>query len=599
MSLPGGTSMSFHDVRPPDLEMRIRIAAEHGKTRLRFILHSPNGKVALSHREIDGPLLQRSPEEYQGHLLNKIEKLGERLDVDRSRLLQPEIESKLASLGHDLWRELFSSELRAAYRDVIRSSVHSWVIISDEPWIPWELVKPYDDGGPGETLDDDFLCLRFELTRWLAGEKPFVPEITVRRLAIVQSAPDLPHAPRELKLFEQLKEAFPGLDVEAPRLGSASHVLDFLTSADFGLVHFIGHGTPMTAHPDEAGLPFADKSVLRPADLHGTSATSLGRSRPLVFLNACWAGKEGWSLTRLGGWAARWIGVCGCGAFVAPLWPVRDQTAVSFAWSFYEALGGGATLGEAALAARQHVIRERPGDPSAYAYTLYGHPNARVFFREGPAAKDAPRDETPPERKGPWVPPGPRRWPRRLGAMGAALVLAGLLHLTAAPITDLFLAVDPSWTAQGRTVEDLRRRASPQKPGSPPPVSGQGSAAITVGGLQFKISGGQASLHYALKNELRRAAAPLTEQGISGWTITVELDSPRIAPVTQGSLTLQSCSLAAQASARGPDSRLDLGPVEAVNAQFNSSKACAAATGAIAEAVLSKFVGALPKEGEP
>lgn len=35
--------------------MRIRIAAEHGKTRLRFTLSSPNGRVALFQREIDSP----------------------------------------------------------------------------------------------------------------------------------------------------------------------------------------------------------------------------------------------------------------------------------------------------------------------------------------------------------------------------------------------------------------------------------------------------------------------------------------------------------------------------------------------------------------
>ncbi|HBL26662.1 MAG TPA: hypothetical protein DD490_07495 [Acidobacteria bacterium] len=588
--------MTQHDVRPPDLEMRVRIAAEQGKARLRFILHSPNGKVALSHREIEGPLLQRNPEKYQGYLLSKIEKLGERLDIDRSLLLQPEIKKKLESLGHDLWRELFSSELRAVYRRVIRPAVHSWVIVSDEPWIPWELVKPYDDGEPGEPLDDDFLCLRFALTRWLVGDKPFVPEISLGRLAVVVSAPDLPHAAQERKLFNQLKETFPGLHVEAPRLDSASYVLEFLTSAAFDLVHFIGHGTPMTAHPDEAGLPFADKTALRPADLHGSAATSLGRSRPLVFLNACWAGKEGWSLTQLGGWAARWIGVCGCGAFVAPLWPVRDQAALTFAWSFYEALGHGATLGDAALAARLRVAKERPGDPSAYAYTVYGHPNARVLFDRESATHDAPGAGAQTRTRS-WVQPGPRRWPRRLAAMGAALALAALAHFTTTPLADRFFAVEPAMTAPGRTVADLRPPA--EKPAPAFSSSPRSSATTTVGGLQFRISGGQASLHYALKTALRRAAAPLTEQGISGWTITLELEAPRIDPVSQGELPLQSCHLTGRAEARGAATRLDLGPVHAVNAQFNATKACEAATGAIAETVLSRFAEALPQEGEP
>src|SRR6185295_17389303 len=172
------------------------------------------------------------------------------------------------------------------------------------------------------------------------------------------------------------------LEVEVPRLDSASDLLDFLASSDAGLVHLIGNGTPLAHDPDDAGLPFPDKSVLRPADLHGELATHVGKRRPLVFLNAWWAGKKGWSLNRLGGWATRWVGVCGCGAFVAPLWPVRNSTALAFAWHFYEALGRGATLGRAVLEARRRARAEQIGDPSPLAYTVYGHPNAAVRFEE-------------------------------------------------------------------------------------------------------------------------------------------------------------------------------------------------------------------------
>ena len=135
--------MTTH-VRPPDLEMQVKTMSESGRTRLLYTLHSPTGVVDFSHQEITGPLLQGRPEDFQAQLRRKIEQLGSRLDVDGTLLLQADIERKLASLGHDLWRELFPPEIHHAYRE-IRKSVHSWMIVSDEPWIPWELIRPYDD----------------------------------------------------------------------------------------------------------------------------------------------------------------------------------------------------------------------------------------------------------------------------------------------------------------------------------------------------------------------------------------------------------------------------------------------------------------------
>src|SRR5258706_14988099 len=111
-------------VRPVDLEMRVKTVNDHGKTRLIYTLHSPNGAVDFFDREISGPTLQGRPEDLQANLLHKIERLGQRLDIDDSPLLRADITRKLAGLGHDLWRQLFPDELRHAYRK-FRESVHS------------------------------------------------------------------------------------------------------------------------------------------------------------------------------------------------------------------------------------------------------------------------------------------------------------------------------------------------------------------------------------------------------------------------------------------------------------------------------------------
>ena len=44
------------------------------------------------------------------------------------------------------------------------------LITSDEPWIPWEMVKPYEiDQDGNELYNDAPLCEKFQLTRRLAG----------------------------------------------------------------------------------------------------------------------------------------------------------------------------------------------------------------------------------------------------------------------------------------------------------------------------------------------------------------------------------------------------------------------------------------------
>jgi hypothetical protein len=370
--------MQSKTTSPPDLEMRVRTFPENGRTRLSYTLQSSTGAAQFFHREIAGPTIQGSPEDYQAHLLQKLGNLADRRDVDRTELLQTEIERKLASLGRQLWRELFPPELQQAYRD-FRGSVRTWLLVSDEPWIPWELIKPFDNSRTGDVIDDDFLALRFELTRWLAGDKVPAPEIGIHRLAAIRTAEDLPQSGEELSFLSDLAAQM-GIELIPQAPDSAEDLLGFLETGGVEALHFLGHGRFIAESPDDSPIPLPDGSLIRPGDLEGPLLTQIGQARPLVILNACWGAQQGWSLTRIGGWAARWVGVAGCGAFVAPLWPVRDQAALAFTRTFYGALARGATLGQAGLEARQHLRETRPGDPSALAYVVYGHPNARVVF---------------------------------------------------------------------------------------------------------------------------------------------------------------------------------------------------------------------------
>lgn len=589
--------MTLRDVQPPDLEMQVHTTSEHGRTRLSFILHSPTGAAAFAHRKIAGPVLHTSPEEYQAYLLRKIEKLCERLDVDDSPLLLEEIDRKMTSLGHDLWRELFPPELRSAYRE-IRRSVRTWMIVSDEPCIPWELVKPYDSSRPDDVIDDDFLALKFELTRWLAGENTPARHIQIRRLAVFRTAPDLPQSEQELELLKKVAQPFPGiLQATAPQLSTAEDLLPLLETTDAGLLHFIGHGTPGDTHPDEAGLPFQDGSFLRPLDLDGPIATQIGRNRPLVFLNACWGGRQGWSLTRLGGWTARWVDVCGAGAFIAPMWPARNQMTLAFAQIFYQALAAGAPLGRAAWEARSHLHRQRPGDPSILAYTVYGHPNTQVRFGADPPGAESLPESVPPEPLQ-WEEQDLRRPSRRRPSVRALITACAavlIVYGATLPVPNLLFPVDPP--SPRLNLPEPPPKAAASTRGHQASLSTTSEACSAAKGLRIEISGGS-KLRRALKNALCSFAAPLGEAGISGWTISLALDAPQLTPHTLDGSTQVTCRLEARARAQKTASSLDLGDVSANSSQFDPSVSCEEATKPLAEAVLTRFATELRKEGE-
>ncbi len=376
-----GLPRPVEDAQRTDLEIRVSLEQTGGSARLRFILNSPSGRADVSFLDITGPPIAASPEEFRRALVRKLERLAHGFDVDESPLLREEIQDKLIGIGRDLYKEIFPPEVRSVYRR-IRKSVQTLMITTDEPWIPWELIRPYDAGDPADPVDDDFLCLQFEMTRWMIGRPP-VREARVERLACFCCDETLPSALQERDLVAGLAHRHPEIKDASPAASTSGTVKTLLSEGGLQLIHFVGHGTFDPAQPNEAGLKMPDGIFLRPVDLHGPLQTRIAKDRPLVFLNACRSAQEGWSLTGLGGWAQRWVRDCGCGAFIGPVWAVSDRLAYKFAAAFYNALEGGATFGGAARTARRTVQQIAPGNPAWLAYSVYAHPQGRLAFDSG------------------------------------------------------------------------------------------------------------------------------------------------------------------------------------------------------------------------
>lgn len=353
---------------PPDLDLRVTVTMRDGRSVLGYVVHSPNGAAGYHYYPAGGVTILGSPEQYQARLMTRIE-----------GLTGSQAQTGLRALGEQLYRELFPSELRRAYQQLTGLPIRSLQITSDEPWIPWELVHPYDDDDPDHIVDDDFLCARFELTRWLAGRSGPAGTIHIHSLACLNAGqpptqPPLPSVAQERIYLTGLADRH-GLQDHSPRYGTA-HAVSALLDGQHGpidLWHFAGHG-------DVSLIVLADGSCLRPEDLFGPRQTAIARTRPLVFLNACRVSQQSWSLTQLGGWAAAWAGRCRCGVFAGPLWSVTDEPAWIFAHTFYEQIAAGHTLGQAVQAARAQTRQHAPDDTTWLAYSVYAHPNARVVF---------------------------------------------------------------------------------------------------------------------------------------------------------------------------------------------------------------------------
>jgi hypothetical protein len=282
------------------------------------------------------------------------------------------------------------------------------MVLSEEPHIPWELIKPYrDNPRTGEFEEDEFWGHTYALTHWFRGRPP-VERLSFNRVCALAAKVDRPPVgqpslvrnmvplvptptsitevrPQEsatplMSIHEEL-EMLRSLEASGSRVrflpARRQEILGLLEQGEFDLLHLITHG-------DFAGLSAADASSVQVedgefvvAELSPRMAAALCREAPLIFFNSCHTGRIGFSLTRLGSWGAQFVHA-GCGGFVRTLWPVTDKAALAFAQAFYGRMCQGLPIGEAMRAARQLVRSRYPNDPTWLAYCCFADPMAQV-----------------------------------------------------------------------------------------------------------------------------------------------------------------------------------------------------------------------------
>jgi hypothetical protein len=319
---------------------------------------------------------------------------------------------RLADLGNSLHDQVLPERLRTLCWPLAERGVHSLLVLSDEPHVPWELIKPYRlNEATRRREEQPFWGETFALARWLRGPstidrfglgrvRAVVSGAAPVRNLVVEAdaapsqegappagpAPALPGVEEELRAIRQLEGYGAEVRVLPPR---RREVLAAFEEGGFDVLHVACHGSFAGRAAADASALLLEDGTLRAADLAPRLAAALRGAAPLVFLNACQTGQVGYSLTRLGGWGAELIRL-GCGAFVGTQWRVTDQVAVEVAREFYRQLVVGAPVAGALRAARDHARARFPQDPTWLAYTCFADPNASVWPLPRPRVEQAP-----------------------------------------------------------------------------------------------------------------------------------------------------------------------------------------------------------------
>lgn len=290
-----------------------------------------------------------------------------------SNLSAPQHRTRIEGFGEQLW-DRTPDQFKALYWALVDHLKRPFSIqfITDEPYLPWELMRPVREG-TGYPL----LAIGHPVARWISRWDGFLRN-RIRAGEIATIAPKyrsvsntLSHAEQEAKHLEETYSAtrIPG------RLTDVSRFLEATPrGASFSIVHFAGHGSFAVDAANASTIKLED-GALAVSDVSRSSVKLGEHSHPLVFFNACEVGASGSALGTIGGWADAFLGRQFSG-FIAPLWAVQDE----FAATVLSELLQGIVHKKEPIGKVLQAIRKKYGaqSPTFYSYLHYGDVNATL-----------------------------------------------------------------------------------------------------------------------------------------------------------------------------------------------------------------------------
>jgi hypothetical protein len=281
----------------------------------------------------------------------------------------------LNAFGRTLW-DMLPERFRDEYLRLRENGTppRSISIYSDETLFPWELVIPYGQiGGVHRELEP--LGAAHVLGRWRPGlaTMPSSQTLVVRSFRVLNPSYPPPYDLRwSIEEVERLRKIIPNLTVVSPA-DRFTVEREVLQQPGIQILHFSGHGDYDPALADLNSIELEKGGKLQAFMIRGTRLGA--EAHPILYLNACSAGKAGPSVGRMGGFAASCL-TSGCSGIIAPYWPINDDRAADFSSALYTKLNQGRAIGEAL----QELRQENPDDPTFRAYAYLGDPWTRPVF---------------------------------------------------------------------------------------------------------------------------------------------------------------------------------------------------------------------------
>ena len=295
--------------------------------------------------------------------------LGERLPE-----YVEEMHRSLDEIGISL-QKLLGIECIKDLKELLEKN-YKLLIITNDPIIPWELLS----------IGDNHVCLVNSIGRIIAGrtfgtEFEKIEKDIIQILFIGDPSGDLESSIEEIKNIKlELNPAINQGYIKTSTLigpeATTVNIIELMKKNKFDIIHYSGHAFFDEKTPEKSGIKLADKNITAKE-----ISTYTDYLPEIVFINACESAKANIELEgekQVSGLAEAFI-QAGTKTFIGSMWPIDNEDAVNFAYSFYQnLLQEHKTIGECVLESKNELFNSK----SAYgwaSFMMFGDPNTTPF----------------------------------------------------------------------------------------------------------------------------------------------------------------------------------------------------------------------------